>query len=91
MEKYWVCKMNAYTPKRANEASAAPYRNDRFYCIEEEWFFAIRRGPDQGPYFSKVAAQEALKKLIAEELRHERRLQAERQLQDTILKPFTRS
>ena len=83
--------MNAYKPKRVNEATAAPYRNDRFYCIEDEWYFAIRRGPDQGPYTSKVAAQDALKKLIAEELRYERRLQAERQLQDTILKPFTRS
>ena len=83
--------MNAYRPKRSNEATAAPYRNDRFYCIEDEWYFAIRRGPDQGPYPSKVAAQDALKKLIAEELRYERRLQAERQLQDTILKPLTRS
>ena len=80
--------MNAYTPKRANEASAAPYRNDRFYCIEDEWFFAIRRGPDQGPYFSKAAAQEALKKIISEELRHERRQQAEQLLQERIVKPF---
>lgn len=80
--------MNAYRPNRANEASAAPYRNDRFYRIEDEWYFAIRRGPDQGPYPSKAAAQDALKILIAEELRHERRQQAEQQLQDTIIKPF---
>lgn len=83
--------MNAYKPNRLNESIAAPFRNDRFYCIKDEWFFAIRRGGDQGPYPSKVAAQDALKKLIAEELRHERRVQAERQLQDTILKPFIRS
>jgi len=82
--------MNAYKPTRQNEDKAAPYRNDRFYRVDDEWYFAIRRGPDQGPYPSKEAAQVALKKFIAEELALERRLQAERQLQGTLLKPFYR-
>ena len=82
--------MNAYNPKRLNENQAAPYRSDRFYCVNDEWYFAIRRGPDQGPYPSKEAAQGALKKFIAEELALERRLEAERQLQSTLLRPFYR-
>jgi len=82
--------MNAYNPNRLNEDKVAPYRSDRFYCVNDEWYFAIRRGPDQGPYPSKEAAQDALKKFIAEELALERRLQAERQLQGALLKPFYR-
>lgn len=82
--------MNAYNPTRINEDKAAPYRNDRFYCVNEEWYFAIRRGPDQGPYSSMEAAQAALKKFIAEELALERRRQAERQLHGSLLKPFYR-
>ena len=82
--------MNAYNPNRLNEDKVALYRNDRFYCVNDEWYFAIRRGPDQGPYTSKEAAQAALKKFIAEELALEQRLQAERQLQGAMLKPFYR-
>ena len=47
--------MNAYNPNRLNEDKVALYRNDRFYCVNDEWYFAIRRGPDQGPYTSKEA------------------------------------
>lgn len=82
--------MSLYNPNRQNEDKAAPYRSDRFYCVNDEWYFAIRRGPDQGPYPSKEAAQAALKKFIAEELVLERRLEADRQLQGTLLKSFYR-
>lgn len=78
--------MNTYNPSRPNEESAAPNRSDRFYCVNEEWYFAIRRGPDQGPYPSKEAAQNALKKFISEELALERRREAEQQLQRKLLK-----
>lgn len=78
--------MNTYNPSRPNEESAAPNRIDRFYCVNEEWYFAIRRGPDQGPYPSKEAAQNALKKFISEELALERRREAEQQLQRKLLK-----
>ena len=82
--------MSIYNPNRQNEDKAAPFRSDRFYCVNDEWYFAIRRGPDQGPYPSKEAAQAALKKFIAEELVLERRLEAERQLQGTLLKSLYR-
>ena len=82
--------MSIYNPNRQNEDKAALFRSDRFYCVNDEWYFAIRRGPDQGPYPSKEAAQAALKKFIAEELVLERRLEAERQLQGTLLKSLYR-
>jgi hypothetical protein len=82
--------MNAYNPNRINENKAAPYRSDRFYCVNDEWYFAIRRGPDQGPYPSKESALAALKKFIAEELALERRLEAERQSQGTLFRPLYR-
>lgn len=78
--------MSAYRPNRLNENTIASYRNDRFYCDNDEWYFAIRRGPDQGPYPSKEAAQAGLRMFIAEELALERRLQAEQQLQNKLFK-----
>ena len=83
--------MNAYKPNRPNEENAAPNRSDRFYCVNDAWYFAIRRGPDQGPYSSKESAQDALKIFISEELALERRREAEQQLQRKILKANSRS
>ena len=83
--------MNAEKHNRLNEDKAALYRNERFYCDNDEWYFAIRRGPDQGPYPSKEAAQAALQKFIAEELALERRLEAEQRLHRTMLKQGYRS
>ena len=78
--------MNVYKYKRQNEDKIALNRNERFYCMNDEWFFAIRRGPDQGPYPSRDVAQAALKKFIAEELAIERRLEAELRLKRILLK-----
>lgn len=69
--------MSNYYPNRNREAGNIPFRSDRFFCIDGEWFFAIRRGPDQGPYASRDAAREALKRFIEDQLSVERRQQAE--------------
>jgi hypothetical protein len=45
---------------RQGEQGAVPFRTGRFYCINNEWWFAIRRGPDQGPYPTKAAAKQSL-------------------------------
>ncbi len=47
---------------------------DRFYRVGDDWFFAIRRGVDQGPYQTREDAQRALRLFIEEELRFESRL-----------------
>ncbi len=57
-----------YRPNRVFENGGVPYRNDRFYCMNGEWFFAVRRGPDKGPYASREEARVALKMYIEEQL-----------------------
>ena len=44
---------------------------DRFYQAGKDWFFAIRRGIDQGPYRTRGEAQQALRQFIEGELRFE--------------------
>jgi len=72
--------MNKYNPNRMNESGSVPFRSDRIFCIKDEWFFAIRRGPDQGPYASREEAQQALADFIRDQLELEKRLKAERGL-----------
>lgn len=69
--------MSNYYPNRVREDGNIPFRSDRFFCIDGEWFFAIRRGPDQGPYETRDAAREALRNFIEDQLSLERRIQAE--------------
>lgn len=45
---------------RHGEQGAVPFRSGRFYCVENEWWFAIRRGPDRGPFPTKAAAKQSL-------------------------------
>ena len=56
------------------------FRTDRFISTNEEWFFCIRRGPDQGPYNSRELAENALKKFIQDQKEMESRIRAEREL-----------
>ena len=80
--------MNGYHPNRVNEAKTAPFRSDRFFCVDGEWFFAVRRGPDMGPYDSMDEARVALKAFIEEQLLQERRHQAEQHVLHRGLKPI---
>ncbi len=72
--------MNNYHTNRGKDFVAMSFRNDRFYCVNNEWFFSIRRGPDQGPYSSKEEAQLALKSFIADQRCKQRERQAEQEL-----------
>jgi len=56
-----------------DEAVQSPSRSERFYQAGDEWFFAVRRGPDRGPYGSKEEAQAALRIYILEQLAEEKR------------------
>ncbi len=55
-----------------DEKEQAPARSERFYEVNGEWFFAVRKGPDRGPYASKEAARAALRTYIVEQLAEER-------------------
>lgn len=56
-----------------DEADQTPPRSERFYQVGGEWFFAVRRGPDRGPFASKEEAHAALRTYIVEQLAEEKR------------------
>jgi hypothetical protein len=63
---------------RFGEQGAIPFRTGRFYCVANEWWFAIRRGPDQGPYPTKAAAKQSLIEYLNDQLAFERHLQEDK-------------
>ena len=71
---------------RFGEQGAVPFRSGRFYSIDNEWWFAIRRGPDQGPYPTKAAAKQSLIEYLNDQFAFEKQLQ-----QDRILLNVTNS
>ncbi len=56
-----------------DESEQMPTRTERFYEINGEWFFAVRKGPDRGPFRSKEEARAALRTYIVERLAEEKR------------------
>ena len=63
---------------RHGEQGAVPFRTGRFYCVGNEWWYAIRRGPDQGPYPTKAAAKQSLIEFLNDQFQFEKHLQQEK-------------
>ena len=57
-------KNKSSADKRSNENKELSFRSSRFYCVANEWYFSVREDEDQGPYPSKLAAENQLKKYI---------------------------
>jgi hypothetical protein len=57
---------------RHGEARSIPFRTGRFYSIDSAWWFAIRRGPDQGPYQTKSTAKQALIEFLNDQFAFEK-------------------
>ncbi len=38
---------------RAGETSTIPFRNERYFCMNGEWFFETRGGGQLGPFEDK--------------------------------------
>lgn len=64
---------------RHGEKGAVPFRSVRFYTVDSEWWFAIRRGPDQGPYPTRAAARQGLIEYLSDQFDFERQLQQDRE------------
>jgi uncharacterized protein DUF6316 len=47
--------------KRHRDKNNSPFRSSRFYSIATEWYFSVRETVDQGPYSSKLIAENSLK------------------------------
>ena len=52
--------MTNFFLNRRGESGSVPFRSGRFYSVGTEWYFAVRRGADQGPYDNKDQAKDAL-------------------------------
>lgn len=65
---------------RHGEQGAIPFRTGRFYCVDSEWWFAIRRGPDQGPYSTKTQAKQSLIEYLNDQFTFEKHLKRDRLL-----------
>lgn len=63
--------------KRHSEQGQTLLRSERLFRDGGDWYFAIRRGVDQGPYTSEMDARLALREFIEEQLRLEYRMAAE--------------
>ena len=59
---------------RHAEKGATPFRSGRFYSVDNEWWFAIRRGADQGPYRTKAVAKQGLIEYLNEQFAFEKNL-----------------
>lgn len=57
---------------RAGETSHTPFRSQRHFCINGEWYFLTRGGGQEGPYTSR-------KEMEAELLMYIRELQLEKE------------
>jgi len=64
---------------RHGETGAIPARSARFYTVDGEWWFGIRRGPDQGPYPNRASARQALIEFLNDQFAFERQLQQDRE------------
>ncbi|MDH5445449.1 MAG: DUF6316 family protein [Gammaproteobacteria bacterium] len=62
---------------RYGEQGWVQQRSERLFKDGGGWFFAIRRGVDQGPYDSEMEARMALREFIEEQLQFEMCLAAE--------------
>ncbi len=63
--------------KRHGEQGTVQQRSERLFQDGGDWFFAIRRGVDQGPYTNEMEARLALREFIEEQLQFEHILTAE--------------
>ena len=58
--------------RRYGEARTIPFRTGRFYSVDNDWWFAIRRGPTQGPYQTKSTAKQALIEFLNDQFAFEK-------------------
>lgn len=47
--------------KRSGDQHEPHFRLGRFYSVANEWYFCVREKEDQGPFPSKLSAEESLK------------------------------
>ena len=54
---------------RSGETTVHPFRSDRFYHADNNWYFLIRGGASRGPYESRDDAAAGLNEYIETQMR----------------------
>ena len=49
---------------RSGELGEVPFRSNRFFSVDNKWFFSTREGFNSGPYSNKDRAVESLERFI---------------------------
>ena len=49
--------MSKQQVNRAGESGPIPVRSDRFYLLQDQWFFATREGAPMGPFETREGAE----------------------------------
>ena len=57
---------NLATPREGETDAPISFRAHRLFSIGADWYFSTREGIDQGPYFTKVLAENAIERYIRE-------------------------
>lgn len=58
--------MDQMAESRGGERGLIPIRTDRFYVVNDAWFFATRENGAVGPFWQRADAEQELRQFIAE-------------------------
>lgn len=59
-------QMETKENNRKDDGSKTHFRSGRFYSVADEWYFCVREKQDQGPFPTKVTAEECLKTYLSD-------------------------
>lgn len=63
--------MGLYLHRNGESTPQFHRSTERIYNIDDEWYFTVRRGYDQGPYLSECEAKKALTEYVQAQLEFE--------------------
>ena len=70
--------MKLYLNRNGESAHTFHRSEGRIYNIDDEWYFTVRRGYDQGPYPTEIAARQTLARYVQEQLEFEKQLSSKK-------------
>lgn len=57
---------SAVSPRKDETKAPTSFRANRLFSIGADWYFSTREGQDQGPFFSKQLAKNAIEHYIGD-------------------------
>ena len=60
--------MSLYLNRHGESSHLFHRRKKRVYSIDDDWYFTVRRGYDQGPYPTECVAHQALVDFVQQQI-----------------------